>query len=310
MSSTAELSPNAAKRRVRACMLAYTFYENDGRVIRYAEALAGSGVEVDAIVLRRQGTAAQESMNGVRVLRIQEREKNERGKFTYFFRVMRFFLRSMIEITRRHAQAPYDIVHVHSVPDFEVFAAIVPKLMGAKVVLDIHDIVPEFYAAKFKVSERSLVFEALKWIERLSAAFADHVIIANDLWRQKVTARSCATWKCSALINYPDPRIFNTTLRNRRADGKFVVIYPGTLNYHRSGHRHSSVRTCGPARARHAVPYLWRRRCSRVARQADRRSATWRLRLPQPAATAAADRNGHEQRRPRGGTQAQRCLRW
>jgi glycosyltransferase involved in cell wall biosynthesis len=220
------------QRRVRACMLAYTFYENDARVIRYAEALVGSGAEVDAIVLRREGTVTQEVMNGVRVLRIQRRDKNERGKFAYFRRVMQFFFRSMIEVTRRHAQAPYDVIHVHSVPDFEVFAAFVPKLKGAKVVLDIHDIVPEFYAAKFKVSERSMVFSALKWIERISAAFADHVIIANDLWRQKITARSCSDHKCSALINYPDAGIFNPDLRDRRDDGKFVVMYPGTLNHH------------------------------------------------------------------------------
>ncbi len=232
MSSQSMSSPAPAQRRLRACMLAYTFYENDGRVIRYAEALVGSGAEVDAIVLRREGTAEQEIMNGVRVLRIQGREKNERGKFTYFFRVVRFFLRSMIEITRRHAQAPYDVIHVHSVPDFEVFAAVVPKLKGAKVVLDIHDIVPEFYAAKFHVSERSMVFGALKWVERMSAAFADHVIIANDLWRQKITARSCKDHKCSAFINYPDLGIFNPQVRNGLADNKFVVIYPGTLSYH------------------------------------------------------------------------------
>lgn len=224
--------PAVQTRRVRACMLAYTFYENDGRVMRYAEALASSGVDVDAIVLRREGFATQEVMNGVRVLRIQDREKNERGKFTYFFRVMRFFFRSMIEITRRHAQAPYDVIHVHSVPDFEIFAAFVPKLRGAKLVLDIHDIVPEFYAAKFKVGERSIVFAVLKWVERISAAFADHVIIANDLWLQKITARSCKDHKCSALINYPDPGIFNPGLRDRKSDGKFVIIYPGTLNYH------------------------------------------------------------------------------
>jgi len=213
-------------------MLAYTFYENDGRVIRYAEALAASGADVDAIVLRREGFREEEVMNGVRVLRIQEREKNERGKFSYFFRVLRFFFRSMFEITRRHARVPYDIIHVHSVPDFEVFAALLPKLMGAKLVLDIHDIVPEFYAAKFKVSERSVVFTALKWVERISAGFADHVIIANDLWLEKLTSRSCKRHKCSALINYPDLAIFNSDLRDRGDDGKFIVIYPGTLNHH------------------------------------------------------------------------------
>jgi len=213
-------------------MLAYAFYENDGRVMRYAETLVNEGADVEAIVLRRGLQPVEEVINGVRVLRIQRREKNEHGKYAYFSRVLRFFLRSMIEITRRHLKEPYDIIHVHSVPDFEVFATLVPKLKGAKIILDIHDIVPEFYAAKFKVSQYSLVFEALKIVEKMSASFADHVIIANDLWLEKITARSTTRDKCSAFINYPDLSVFTPNLRTRNSDRRFLMIYPGTLNWH------------------------------------------------------------------------------
>jgi len=219
-------------RPLRACMLAYTFYENDGRVIRYAEALERGGAQVDAIVLRRQGQPASEVINGVNVIRIQKRAKDEKGKLTYLRRLLQFFFRSMFEVTRRHAAHPYDIVHVHSVPDFEVFAALVPKLTGAKIVLDIHDIVPEFYASKFNVSERSLAFRALQRIEWLSAAFTDHVIIANHLWLGKLASRSVSHAKCSAFINYPDTRLFRPKLQNRPPDGRFIVMYPGTLSWH------------------------------------------------------------------------------
>jgi glycosyltransferase involved in cell wall biosynthesis len=213
-------------------MLAYTFYENDGRVMRYAEALAQDGAEVEAIVLRRPGQPVEEVVNGVRLLRIQAREKNESGKFSYLSRILAFFVRSMVEVSRRHLNAPYDLIHVHSVPDFEVFATFVAKLRGAKVILDIHDIVPEFYAAKFKVSQNSLVFKALKWVERLSASFADHVIIANDIWLEKLTSRSVKKDKCSAFINYPDISVFKPSLRTRDSDGKLIMLYPGTLNWH------------------------------------------------------------------------------
>ena len=213
-------------------MLAYTFYETDGRVMRYAETLAKEGVIVEAIVLRRDNQPEEEFINGVKVLRIQGRVKNESGKFSYLARILKFFFRSMIEITRRHLKEPYDIIHVHSVPDFEVFAAFVPKLKGAKIILDIHDIVPEFYAAKFKVGQSSLVFSALKLVEKLSASFANHVIIANDLWLEKITARSITKDRCSSFINYPDLSVFNVNLKTDRTDGKFIMIYPGTLNWH------------------------------------------------------------------------------
>ena len=222
----------AGVRPLRACMLAYTFYESDGRVMRYAEALAQEGAQVDAIVLGRPGSPREEVLQGVRVIRVQPREKNERGKLVYLGRILRYFVRSMIEVSRQHRAHPYDVIHVHSVPDFEIFAAWWPKLCGAKLILDIHDIVPEFYAAKFGVSHDSLVFKALKLVERLSSAFADHVIAANDIWLERLIARSVRREKCSSFINYPDTTVFHEGMRTRTEDGRFVVSYPGTLNWH------------------------------------------------------------------------------
>jgi glycosyltransferase involved in cell wall biosynthesis len=223
---------SAATHPIRACMLAYTFYESDGRVMRYAEALAQEGALVDAIVLGRPGQPREEFVHGVRVLRVQTREKNESGKFDYLRRILRFLWRSAVKLTQQHFRGRYDLIHVHSVPDFEVFAALVPKLTGARIVLDIHDIVPEFYAAKFGVSHESLVFRCLKLVERLSVAFADHVIAANDIWRERLVSRSTRDAKCSAFINYPDLTVFRAGLRSRGNDGRFIVSYPGTLNWH------------------------------------------------------------------------------
>ncbi len=227
-----EVRAAAAPRPLRVCMLAYSFYENDGRVMRYAEALAQDGAEVDAIALRREGQPREEWLHGVRVIRIQRREKNERGRWAYLRRVSQFLVHSMFELGRRHLNRPYDLVHVHSVPDFEVFAAWIPKLGGARVILDIHDIVPEFYAAKFGVAKESLTFRSLQRMERWSASFADHVIVANDLWLEKIVQRATQREKCSSFINYPDLTVFHPRLRSRGVDGRFVLSYPGTLNWH------------------------------------------------------------------------------
>jgi glycosyltransferase involved in cell wall biosynthesis len=217
---------------LRACMLAYAFYDTDSRIIRYAEALVDAGAKVDAIVLGREGQEREQTIRGVHIHRIWRRRRNETGRFSYLFRLIGFFLRSMGAIARLHLRHRYDLVHIHSVPDFEVFAAVIPKLLGAKLILDIHDIVPEFYAAKFGVNANSTAFQALLFIERISAAFAHHVIASNDLWLEKLAARSVATAKCTVLINFPETCVFHPNLRNRSADGKFVLIYPGTLNWH------------------------------------------------------------------------------
>lgn len=217
---------------MRVCMLAYTFYETDNRVRRYGEALARRGDKVDAISLAREGQKRAETMLGVRVLRIQKRRINERNPFSYLIKLMLFFFRSAWVVTREHLREPYSIIHVHSVPDFEVFATLIPKLLGARVILDIHDLVPEFYAGKFRISESALVFRLLLMVERLSVAFADHVIISNHLWYDKIVQRSATREKCTAIINYPDCSIFRQQPRTDSGQGNFVMCYPGTLNSH------------------------------------------------------------------------------
>ena len=127
-------------------MVAYTRYESDNRVRRYAEALAKRGDHVDVVALRQEGQAASDVINGVRVFRIQRRIASEKNKFMYLGKLCLFFVRSMAFLTREQFRNRYDLIDVHSVPDFEVFAAAYPKLTGTKIILDIHDIVPEFYA--------------------------------------------------------------------------------------------------------------------------------------------------------------------
>jgi glycosyltransferase involved in cell wall biosynthesis len=213
-------------------MVAYTFYESDNRVRRYAETLIKAGNKVDAIVLRKQGQKSYEIIEGVHVHRIQKRVKNEKHPLTYLKRLVTFFMLSTWVLTLRHLRARYEIIHVHSVPDFQVFATLIPRLMGAKVILDIHDIVPELYASKFKVSQHSFLFRLLLLVEKWSVTYSDHVIIANHLWHERLARRSGRPERCSTILNYPDPTIFRRRLRTVTTDNWFIMCYPGTLSAH------------------------------------------------------------------------------
>jgi glycosyltransferase involved in cell wall biosynthesis len=217
---------------MKACMVAYAFYEADNRVRRYAESLAQRGDEVEAFALRRPGQVAFEVIRGVKVYRIQERSIDESGPLSYLVKLLLFFFRSAGILTWRHLRNPYRLIHVHSVPDFQVFAALVPRLLGAKVILDIHDIVPEFYASKFRVKESSLAFRSLLLAERLSIGFSNHVIIANHLWETKLLQRAVRPEKCTPMINFPDLSIFYRRPASKEFEGRFVLCYPGSLNWH------------------------------------------------------------------------------
>ncbi len=217
---------------MRACMVAYTFYEGDNRVRRYGEALVRRGDEVDAFTLRQQGSPSTATVRGVTVHKIQKRIPNEKRSFDYLVRLLVFLVKSTVVLTRHHFRKKYDLIHVHSVPDFEVFAALIAKLTGAKVILDIHDAVPELYSGKFRVSRDSALFRLLVFAERLSGGFADHVIIANDIWRDRIALRSISPSKCSVILNYPDPDIFHRRVSTRKSLDKLVLLYPGTLSKH------------------------------------------------------------------------------
>lgn len=212
-------------------MVVYSIYDGDNRVRRYAETLVKRGYQVDAVALRREGQSKHEVIRGVRIFRIQRRVRNEKNRLDYLRKLVLFFFRSMFFLMREQTRDRYDLIHVHSVPDFEVFAAWYPKLTGSKIILDIHDIVPEFYASKFNVSRKSLTFRLLVGAERLSAAFADHVIAANHIWHKRLQERSVRESKLTTILNFPDTSIFQRGPRSRN-DGRFIMLYPGTLSWH------------------------------------------------------------------------------
>jgi glycosyltransferase involved in cell wall biosynthesis len=218
-------------RQLRICTVAYAFHESDSRIMRYTHALAERGDQVDVLSLREDERPKEFVSEGVRVIGIQSRKVNERSKAIYLFRTVLFFLRAMIALSWRHLRARYDVVHVHSMPDFLVFTAWLPKLMGASVILDIHDLLPEFYATKYGVSEESRTFRQLVSLERLSVRFVDHVITANDIWHRKLLNRSARSDKATVMLNYPDLRVFSPQGRDRN-DAAFVMLYPGSLQWH------------------------------------------------------------------------------
>jgi len=232
-------------------MVAHTVFGVDNRVRRYAEALAMEGYRVDVIALEKKGWTNKRSASNINIYQIQFYPSRPERKLSYVFRYIRFLLKSSLVLTLVHIKKPYRIVHVHNLPDFEVFAAWFVKLTGGKIILDIHDVLPEFYLSKFRSSKQSWVYKTLLLVEKASAAFADHVIVANHIWREKLVSRSVSRERCSCFLNYPDPQIFYVRPRTR-TDKKIIIVYPGSLNYHQG----LDIAIKGIARAVGEVPEI------------------------------------------------------
>jgi glycosyltransferase involved in cell wall biosynthesis len=228
----ANVGPASRNSRKKVCMLAYTTYECDNRVRRYAEALADRGDQVDVIALSGNAASPERaSIGGVRVHRIQHRDFDEQNKWTYAWRLLRFLWTSSLFLAKRHRQIRYDVIHVHNVPDFLAFAAWYPKWTGAKIILDIHDIVPELFVSKFNTKTKGLYVRLLKLIEKASTTFADYVLVSNHLWYKKLISRSVPEHKCSVFLNHVDQAIFFRRHKTRD-DGKTVILFPGSFQWH------------------------------------------------------------------------------
>lgn len=217
---------------MRICMVAYSNYENDNRIMRYAESLVQRGDEVDVFAIYRKHQAKREVIRNVQVYRIQRRTPHEHSSISLLLKMLMFLFNSMFHVTLHHLRRRYDVIHVHSMPDFEIFCVAIAKLFGARAILDIHDLVPELYASRFKISQDSWIFSGLLWMERLSARYADHVIAANHIWHERLIARSVAKERCSVFLNYPDEMFFNKAPKDRSFRETFVMMYPGTLSIH------------------------------------------------------------------------------
>jgi glycosyltransferase involved in cell wall biosynthesis len=226
-------------------MIAYTNYRTDPRVIREAEAAASAGFEVDFIALRRENDLAEESINGVRVIRLNQYRYRGGGVLAYVLSYFQFFLRCLAKTTLLQFSKRYAIVHVNNMPDFFVFCALVPKMMGAKVLLDIHDPMPNTFASKFKAGDAGVFFRLLLWQERMSAWFADRILTVHDPLKEHVLVKQhgLPAERIEVIANFADDALF-TVSNPLPSNGQVRLVFHGSI-LERYGLEHAMVAIAG-----------------------------------------------------------------
>jgi glycosyltransferase involved in cell wall biosynthesis len=212
-------------------MVGYTDYVFDARVRREAETLVAQGFRVVCLRTRNGSRPQRYTLNGVEIREVSVPKYQGKSKLAYLGSYLRFLIASSRVCLRLLMKRELDVVHVHNLPDFLVFAALLPRLAGRKVVLDVHDSVPETYATKF--SNTSIAWKALCLEERVSALVAHKVICVNHPQRETLVARGIPSAKTFISMNVPDPAIFNDESAARRppraADDRFNLVYHGTM---------------------------------------------------------------------------------
>ncbi len=215
-------------------MVVFAFYPYDRRVRREAEALVEAGMSVDVICLRKGAEAGTETLDGVRVIRLPLMRSRGR-RWRYLSEYLTFFLLVFFRLSWLHLRNRYDIVHVHNMPDFLIFSALLPRCTGAMLVLDLHDPMPEVYMAKFSIGDRHPVIRILRLAERWSIKCASLVFTPNLSFRKLFIQRGCPQDKIHIVMNLPDPKLFHRHNNNaaqaspERAREQFTIMYHGLI---------------------------------------------------------------------------------
>ncbi|PYP74130.1 MAG: hypothetical protein DMD41_03265 [Gemmatimonadetes bacterium] len=186
--------------------LAYTHFPADTRVKREAAALRDTGRRLAVIALRGPGERAV-----------------ERG----------FVWRCRRLVAGHRALARVQVVHVHTLPDFLLWAALPARHRGARLVFDMHEVFPEFTAAKFPGASGRLLAGLARRIERWARRRADVTITVNRLIAERLAGSPIGRLERRLILhNTADPADFGEPppLPGAGAPGRLELIYHGTLS--------------------------------------------------------------------------------
>jgi glycosyltransferase involved in cell wall biosynthesis len=243
---------------IRIAHVTYDYYPFDTLVRRLAKAAIDGGYLVDVICVRQTHEKKYEVCDGVSVYRVPMDRVFGGSLLVTLLSWYWFLLQASAVVTWLHLKRRYDVVQVHNMPDFLVFSALFPKLLGVKVILEVQDVAPELMEVKANGRQRRILKRLAIWQERISTAFAHHVITVGWPFEQLLLQRGVQAEKMTTILNSADPKLFpaarRSTLVTATADATrpFTVMYHGTVA-ERNG-LDIAIRAC--AQARRVIPHV------------------------------------------------------
>lgn len=148
----------------------------------------------------------------------------------YGYSLLAIFIISLIVCITRG----FDIVHTAQPPDAFAFIAAFYKLFGKLYVLDLHDLSPELYHARFEGKGNVILYEILIWLEGLSFRLADHVISTNESYKEVAIRRGFVEeHRITIVRNGPDLDELQSSSVDPalRKYGKSIIGYVGVIGF-------------------------------------------------------------------------------
>jgi glycosyltransferase involved in cell wall biosynthesis len=159
----------------------------DRRVWQESLALRNAGYPVVVICPQMHGQVLpEEKLEGIQIYRhpLSTEAAGFWGFFLEYLSALWGETRLAWKAWRRHR---FRLIHLCNPPDLLFLVALPFKLLGVRVVYDVHDLWPEMFEAKFQ--RRGLFYWMVRLAERLTYATAKVVLATNDTGRSVALRR-------------------------------------------------------------------------------------------------------------------------
>ncbi len=221
-------SPRSSDKRF--LLLTHSYFPQDPRPRRQTRTLRDNGFTVECICLKDRGQLSKEDFEGVHVHRMPIR--HVRSNMTrYILEYVSFLVLAFFRISFLHLKSRFDVIQVNTLPDFLVFAAIVPRLTGCRIVLDMHEPSPEFFAAHFRRSLRSPMVSLVTFVEKIATRFAHHILVSGGAAREAIERRGVPAAKISVVPNSCEKQLFKPSRNGQppSPEDELRLIFHGTI---------------------------------------------------------------------------------
>lgn len=215
-------------------MIIYRLMPEDYRRLVVVNSIAKNYGNVDILCIRGEGQKKFEHQDGMNFYRLPVYYNKNDNIIKQLLKYNIFGVFCFIKLALQSIKGKYDVIHIHNPPDFLIFAAIPYKLLfGTKIVLDLHDMLPEVVCSNLNVEENHIIVKIAKMLERVAVHFSDSVICTNTYDKEIVISRNKIDHdKIFVVMNTPDLnlfKVFTGKKENLGLEDHFVVLFEGTI---------------------------------------------------------------------------------
>ena len=202
----------------------------DFRVLKQVDDLLASGYRVSAVTRRDPANAVYREQPGMKVLEYPPPREpaSKLGYISEYGTSLGWAAALSLSVRLR---GPIDIVEFGQPPDIFFPLGWILRGLGAKVVVDQRDLMPELFAARYGPPSPAMM-SVLRWLERRTQHVAQHTLASNETFRRRLIEAGARPERVTIIGNGPVISRIRAAAADRtlRGEHKFLCCWIGEMN--------------------------------------------------------------------------------